>query len=468
LPTAEAGKLAENAARRALELDPDLGEAYATMALLLKNRFEYAASERLFKRAIELRPNYSLAWEWYGSALIGVGRTAEGLAMSDRAEELDPLSLRAKTIGAWLHYQSREYETALNKAEEIIRIDPKYPQGYIQRAMVLCELGRSADAVADVDRAAELMPDTALVQFNQVVVYAAAGDRERARVVLDNMLRAASEGHVKPYFLGMAHTALGEYDAAFLQFEKAYAEHEPWMLWWLTEPKLGVLKDDPRFDELSQKMNVGVDAASGFVGSPLTAVPFDAADTIIAGEPVTGGFATPIHKRRWFRRSAAGSAVVLLLFITYLTGIFSISVSNRRVVPITEANGKIAVVPFQDQTGDANNDAILRSLHSAVVERLSHTANGVVVPTFENAEIAADAAQIVQKGTELDAAFVCVTTLKREGSELRLHAKLIRVHDRKNVLNIFYAEKPERFRDQRDDIVKKLTEGIGRAIEAHD
>ena len=106
IPVTESYELAGNAARRALDIDKNLGEAYASLGLITHNQSRYAQAEQLYKKAIQLTPNYPLAHEWYSALLISLGRNEEGLAEIRRAEALDPLSLRAKTLVVWSFYQA--------------------------------------------------------------------------------------------------------------------------------------------------------------------------------------------------------------------------------------------------------------------------------------------------------------------------------------------------------------------------
>ena len=92
-----------------------------------------------------------------------------------KAEDLDPLSLRTKTLVAWPTYQNGDLHTALDKAEEIISLADAYPQGPLQRGNILIEMGRADEAVAEVERAMELMPGSALVQYYLCFALAAAG-----------------------------------------------------------------------------------------------------------------------------------------------------------------------------------------------------------------------------------------------------------------------------------------------------
>ena len=70
------------------------------------------------------------------------------------------------------------------------------------------------------------------------------------------MQALAAETYVKPYFLGMAHAALGERDEAFAYFEKSQAEYDPWLLWFGTEPMLDPLRDDARYQDLLRRMKL--------------------------------------------------------------------------------------------------------------------------------------------------------------------------------------------------------------------
>jgi len=84
---------AEQAARKALELNPELGEAQASYGAL-KQLSGAKPSEFLpyLQRAIELAPGYADARKWYANYLASSGRNEEALAQLQRAAVLDPLS----------------------------------------------------------------------------------------------------------------------------------------------------------------------------------------------------------------------------------------------------------------------------------------------------------------------------------------------------------------------------------------
>jgi tetratricopeptide (TPR) repeat protein len=256
IPSGESLPRAEAAARRAIELDEHLGEAYASLGLTKLSRFSWQEAERLYQKALELAPNYVHAHEWWAAQLVGHGNFAEGAREIRIAERLDPLSLRTKTLVAWTLYQAHRFEEALEIARQIVDLDKNYPQGYAQLGNNLRQLGKTDEAVANYRKFNEMIPDSALAKCSLCHMLAAAGQTDEARQILNEMQTLASVAYVKPYFLGLAQAAVGERDAAFANFEKAVAENDPWMLWFGTEPLLDAVRDDERYLALMRRMNL--------------------------------------------------------------------------------------------------------------------------------------------------------------------------------------------------------------------
>ncbi len=250
-PSLESYKQAESAVNRALEIDDQLGEAYATLGLIKQNQFEWQESENLYPKAIELSPNYPNVYEWYSAVLIGSGKVEKGLKMIARAEELDPLSLRTKTLTAWTTYQAQEFSIALAKANEIISLDANYPQGHLQKGYILTEIGDADEAVAEIEKGMSLMPESALAKYYYCFALAAANRLDDARKVWLEMKN--STAYVKPMFVGLASVAVGEIDEAFKYFNQAADEFDPWLVWFGTDAKLKVVHSDKRFLELLKR-----------------------------------------------------------------------------------------------------------------------------------------------------------------------------------------------------------------------
>jgi eukaryotic-like serine/threonine-protein kinase len=256
LRTSESYPQAKEAAQRAIELDESLGEAYATLGLTIEtSECNWEETERVYQRALELNPNYSLAHEWYSSLLIGTGRFAEGLFEIKRAEELDPLSLRQMTLTSWSHYQVRDYENSIAKARQIIALDATNFQGHLQCGNALLETGDGQAALAELREAFRLMPRAALPMCLLCFGLVAAGERDEAVRVRAEMVVTAEKTYVKEFFLAMAHVALGDYEEALNYLEKTAAERDPWHVWFGTEAKLDPLRGHPRFIKLFRSTN---------------------------------------------------------------------------------------------------------------------------------------------------------------------------------------------------------------------
>jgi len=246
---------AKEAAQRAIELDDSLGEAYASLGLTVScAECNWEEAEQIFRRALELNPNYSLAHEWYSSMLIGTGRCEEGVFEIKRAEELDPLSLRQMTLTSWSLYQVRDYEKSMAKAQQIIDLDRTNFQGHLQIGNSLLEVGETERALAELREAARLAPAAMPLSY-LCFALGAAGLRDQAERVRAEMIATAKNNYVKEYFLALAHVALGDHEEALTCLEKAAAERDPWHVWFGTEAKLDPLRQHPRFIKLFRSTN---------------------------------------------------------------------------------------------------------------------------------------------------------------------------------------------------------------------
>ncbi len=255
LPASQTHAEARHAAQRAIELDDSLGEAYATLGLTVScAECNWAEAEKLFLRALELNPNYSLAHEWYSSMLIGTGRYEEGVFEIKRAEELDPLSLRQMTLTSWSLYQVRDYQQSIAKAQQIIDLDRANFQGHLQIGNSLLEVGETERALAELREAVRLTPAAMPLSY-LCLGLGAAGLRDEAERARAEMIAKARNNYVKEYFLALAHLALDDYEEALNCLEKTAAERDPWHVWFGTEPKLDPLRDHPRFIKLFRSTN---------------------------------------------------------------------------------------------------------------------------------------------------------------------------------------------------------------------
>src|SRR5262249_33758823 len=133
---------AESAARKALELDETLADAHAFLAAVLyRFHWDWPESEKQFRRALELNPNYSVGPRIFSVSLLVRGRVKDAIAEAERARQLDPLSLPARLQLAETYRNDAQYErsiaelsAALNQAPRNPRVHSELGQTYLATA----------------------------------------------------------------------------------------------------------------------------------------------------------------------------------------------------------------------------------------------------------------------------------------------------------------------------------------------
>ncbi|HEY8133041.1 MAG TPA: protein kinase, partial [Thermoanaerobaculia bacterium] len=143
----------KNAARKALELDPDLGQAHAAMAFVLwQYDWDRTAADAQFRRAIDLQPSYAAAHHFYALFLVAFGRDAEGFAKIRKALQLDPLAPRINTnYGDMLRVTGREAE-GVAQLQKWVAADPN--QARTSLILAFAHLNKPSEAMKVANDAA--------------------------------------------------------------------------------------------------------------------------------------------------------------------------------------------------------------------------------------------------------------------------------------------------------------------------
>src|SRR5207247_2691814 len=140
------------AARRALEIDPALAEAHTSLALTLMKQWNWAESEREYRRAIAVDRNYATAHHWYAEYLNHAGRFDEALQEIGRAEQLDPLSpIIATDHGKILHYARRQAD-AVEQLKRVLHDYPTFAEAHNYLTRAYAAAGRYDEALAAIAR----------------------------------------------------------------------------------------------------------------------------------------------------------------------------------------------------------------------------------------------------------------------------------------------------------------------------
>lgn len=250
---------AKAAALKALQLDESLAEAHTSLAVSLAwYDWDWQTAELAFKRALELNPNYSIAWHWYGSVLLSAtGRHEEALAAELRALELEPFTLIYNLHPGWICYHARRYDEAVEYHRRALELDDQFPLTWFYLGVVLIAQANYEDAIATIHRALELAGGRgALIQAVLGHAYAIAGKREEALAVLQQLQAFPLNRDVSPFYLALIHCGLRDREQTLQYLQEAFEERFSWMVWLGSDPLFDWLRDEPRFQELLRGMRL--------------------------------------------------------------------------------------------------------------------------------------------------------------------------------------------------------------------
>jgi Tfp pilus assembly protein PilF len=242
---------ARSAALKALELDDDLAEAHASLGYV-KHRYEWdwAGAEKEFRRAIELKPGYATAHQWYGWYLICLGKTDEALAEFRGAQSLDPLSLYTNlTMGAPYFY-SRQYEKAAEQYRKVIEMNPDFWLAHLWLAKTYEQEGRYDDALDELQKVSKNAGANAAEVSDRGYVYALAGKTAEARAMLAELQQMSRRRYVAPCGVAVVYAGLGRKDEAFEWLAKALKVRDNTLVLIEVDPRFDALRSDARFAQL--------------------------------------------------------------------------------------------------------------------------------------------------------------------------------------------------------------------------
>jgi len=185
LPERENFGKAKAAIDMALELDSDLGEAYASLGLWKSNMNDLEGAEQTYKQALELSPNYAPGHQWFSFLLADQGRWEEYVVELETAIQLDPLSALHRSNYANALREIGRVEEALEQYEITLEITPEAVAVYEPIAAIQWDqLNRLDLAVQTYAKAINLGARTQL-HIWLAVLYLDLGETERASLVLD-------------------------------------------------------------------------------------------------------------------------------------------------------------------------------------------------------------------------------------------------------------------------------------------
>jgi TolB-like protein len=250
MPPMEAWAAGREAAEKALALDGNLPEAHTTQAiihLLLDRNWE--ASEREFRCAIALNGNDAAAHHWFSHYFTAMNQTAESLAESRIALELDPRDIQISAHMIFHYVRAREFPNAIRAGLRTLDLDPHSQLAYLFLSWAYEDIGEWDKAVDALQRCNAPHPDApALLSAIQV-----EGSRGYWRV---NQEFLASRDNPDNYRIAVCHARLGQADHSLAHLAQAFQKREPELIYLKCEPAFDWMQKTPGFRALTAALKL--------------------------------------------------------------------------------------------------------------------------------------------------------------------------------------------------------------------
>jgi TolB-like protein/DNA-binding winged helix-turn-helix (wHTH) protein/Tfp pilus assembly protein PilF len=256
--TAERGyRYAGNAIQKALELDPNNGEAYDALGeLKWQADLDWKAAEQSFDKAIALAPSFSCAHEDRAIFMALMGRRDEALTELQISKQIDPGPVSTGAESA-VYLQLRDWEHLRQSSRVRLASDPNSSDVHADLGTAYEGTGKLPEAIAEYQKAVELSNGDPRAVASLAHAYAVIGSRAEAENILHNIEEESKSGKASPYLAATIYAGLGQKDKAMELIEKAYREKSLDVAW-ILKPDLRTdnLRSDPRFQSLLTRVGL--------------------------------------------------------------------------------------------------------------------------------------------------------------------------------------------------------------------
>jgi TolB-like protein/DNA-binding winged helix-turn-helix (wHTH) protein len=256
-PATDCMPKARAAALKALQIDDSLAEAHTSLAVIAQDfDWDWQMAEKEYRRAIELNANYATAHHWYAEYLAYQGRFHEALAESERARELDPLSLIIAADNGAIFYFSRQYDRAIERFRAVLDMDPGFTRAHLV-IVAYAQKGQFAAALADIEAWRHTVGDRPWIAGWEAYVYGRAGERAKAWQALRKVEELSRKWQVDPtQFMIVSYSGIGDKEKCLAWLEKASRERTNIPTGLKVDPLYDPLRSEPRFQDLLRRVGL--------------------------------------------------------------------------------------------------------------------------------------------------------------------------------------------------------------------
>ena len=257
LPADMANSKARANASKAIELDPNIAEGHAALALVeFYFDWNWRQSEQEFRRAIELNPNYATAHQWYSYYLTAMLRFPEAVEQAEAAQQIDPLSLSINATLASRYRHAGRYDDALRLGQRTLEMDPNFKPAHFSLGAVYENQGSWQQAIDEYKKVIELSPDDSTALAAIGYIYARSGQNADAHKIIGQLTEISKKHYVPSFEFAAIFAGLGDANNSMLWLEEAYQKRESQVPFIQSDERFNSLHADPRYQSLVRRLGL--------------------------------------------------------------------------------------------------------------------------------------------------------------------------------------------------------------------
>jgi tetratricopeptide (TPR) repeat protein len=233
---------ARQAAQRAIELDPNLAEAHASLAdIHLHFDRDWQAADREYRRSIECNPDYALGYHWYANLLSARGQHDAAHMAIMHALEINPVSIITQVWAGVTSHLAHQFDDAIRHYQSALELEPNFVWAHMYLGQALEQKGDLNAALDEFETAVQSTAGNNCVKAMKAHTHALAGDCDTALAIVEELKGVPDAQCTPSYDIAATYAALGDTQQVLSWLNRACGERNM---------KLFTLTQDPRFDRL--------------------------------------------------------------------------------------------------------------------------------------------------------------------------------------------------------------------------
>jgi serine/threonine-protein kinase len=253
----EAFLMAKEYSLKAIALDSGLAEPHASLAAV-KGTYEYDwdGAEVELKRAMELKPSYATAYQWYSLQLWFRRRFDESYEQIKRASALDPLSRVIGNNLGWGLATLGRLKEAVDQFEKLIESYPDYAHAHWYLGWTYFLQSRMNEGIGEARKAVGLSGNDSQLRAELACMLGFAGRFGEANQIIDELKELSRTTYVNKVGIAFALFGAGRIDEGFSYLEMGYQDRSDTILYFESYPWFKQWREDPRWASIEKRLGI--------------------------------------------------------------------------------------------------------------------------------------------------------------------------------------------------------------------